>query len=424
MGRKILLCTVGGSHQPVVTAIRDLQPQQVVFFCTDNDPATRKAGSRVQVEGKGLCIRAALTEGPTLPNIPSQCDLPVGSHSTVLVPADDLDGACDIMRRAIDTVRERYPEARCIADYTGGTKSMTAALVLAALDRGDIELEFVTGARADLVKVRDGTEATVSAAVEGIRLRQNMVSGLTAWSRYAYDEAAAALGSINAPRDRQLRAAWQRARDLSAGFAAWDRFDHVDAVRRLSVYEGVLAQDLAPSYSALKWMAKRQDARDEARRLWDLWLNAQRRAAAGRYDDAVARAYRLLEWTAQWLLHTEKGWATHDLPADIAIESGVAPNREGNYQAGLYAAWGLAARHCGAVAAAFWKDEQKAMLDNVKRRNHSILAHGFEPISAGDWNAFAAWLETRFIPLLENILIERKVQLFSQLPDRYLWSES
>ena len=36
----------------------------------------------------------------------------------------------------------------------------------------------------------------------------------------------------------------------------------------------------------------------------DLWRNAERRAVQGRYDDAVARCYRMVEWTAQWLLRT------------------------------------------------------------------------------------------------------------------------
>lgn len=95
LNRCILLCTVGGSHQPLVTAIRAARPDYVVFFCTDRDPGTNRLGSRVQIEGKGLCIRVRPdAEKAELPNIAVQCRLDAASYEVRVVPADDLDGAC------------------------------------------------------------------------------------------------------------------------------------------------------------------------------------------------------------------------------------------------------------------------------------------------------------------------------------------
>lgn len=69
----ILICTVGGSHQPIVSAIQEQQPQHVIFICTDKDPATGRPGSINQIEGKGNCIKANFNDDkPTLPNIPTQ----------------------------------------------------------------------------------------------------------------------------------------------------------------------------------------------------------------------------------------------------------------------------------------------------------------------------------------------------------------
>lgn len=62
------------------------------------------------------------------------------------------------MRSCAAGLAERFPGARFIADYTGGTKTMTAALVCTALERDDVTLQLVSGARPDLVAVRDGTE--------------------------------------------------------------------------------------------------------------------------------------------------------------------------------------------------------------------------------------------------------------------------
>lgn len=422
----ILFCTVGSSHQPVITAIRQLQPQHVVFFCTDNDPATGKAGSRVQVEGKGLCIRAtSADDAPTLPNIPTQCELPDANYTTVLVPADHLDEACDTMRRAIATARAQYPEVPFIADYTGGTKSMTAALVLAALDEDDVALQIVTGARADLVKVFDGTQTAAPAAADAIRLQRAMSICLSGWSRFAYDEAAEGLNRLRPPANSRLRAQWQRACDLSCAFGDWDRFDHRNALQRLQLYASVVARDLGMLYESLTRLATGEELSDEGLRLWDLWQNARRRAATGRYDDAVARVYRLLEWTAQWILRAEKNWRTDNLPAEIACAAGIAPGRDGRYQAGLFAAWGLVAQHCSAGPASFFRDNRDAMLDHVRRRNESILAHGFMPVSAENWRSLSGWLEDRLGPLLRDLLAGHRIrQTFPQLPDRYLWGES
>ena len=51
------------------------------------------------------------------------------------------------MRKAIAELAEQYPGARFIADYTGGTKTMTAALVCAVLECDNIELQLTGGAR-------------------------------------------------------------------------------------------------------------------------------------------------------------------------------------------------------------------------------------------------------------------------------------
>lgn len=397
----------------------------MVFFCTDTDPATGKPGSRVQVEGKGQCVKANPGDDKcTLPNIPTQCELATGAWEMAIVAADDLDDAYTAMRKAIAHARAAHPDARLIADYTGGTKSMSAALVLAALDEGDVTLQLVAGARADLIKVRDGTQMAAPGRVDAIRLKRDMAPFLAAWGRHAYDEAAAGLAALSAPADPRLRQAWQRARDLSDAFAAWDRFDHIAALERLGTYEAKVAPVLGRSYPDLKLLARGDGAAAEGLRIWDLWLNAQRRAVAGRYDDAVARAYRVLEWTAQWVLATRKGWKTGDLPVDIATAAGIAPSHDGLYQAGLFPAWRLVAQNAGGPAAAFFAEQQLPMLDHIKRRNQSILAHGFTPVQRDDWHAFAVWLNGCFEPMLREELAAIRVrQPFAQLPDRYLWED-
>ena len=46
------------------------------------------------------------------------------------------------------------------------------------------------------------------------------------------------------------------------------------------------------------------------------------------------------------------------------------------------------------------KAEENRLLNHLKIRNFSILAHGFEPVKAGDWQTIQVWLAQQFIPML------------------------
>lgn len=429
MPNPILICTVGGSHQPILTAIHELQPAHVLFFATGKDEVTGRAGSIETIIGKGhpVEVRRGGEVLERLPNIPTQAGLDEARFTVEQVPTDDLDEAVARMTAAIAALRARFPEARLVADYTGGTKTMTAALVMSALETDEINLQLITGDRADLVKVHDGSQTGLAVSAEGIRLRRAMQPFVGAWQRYAYGEAAEGLARLALPRDNALRAELQIARGLSQAFDAWDRFDHLAACEQLERYRPRLGKDagafVGPLFTALKHLSDEDNRQLRTpARLWDLWLNAQRRAAQGRYDDAVARGYRLLEWSAQWLL-AEQGLQTGDLkPEQIPETIAITPNPDGKYQAGLRNAWELAAHHLGGEVRAFVEAERSPMLDQLKKRNYSILAHGDQPIARADWEAFGHWLDTALLPLLQRQAARAGLKrLAPQLPRQPIW---
>lgn len=417
----ILLCTVGGSHEPIVKAIAERKPRRVVFFCSGRDPGTGRLGSCGQITGKGSVIKAHREDDrPALPNIPTLCGLASDSYEVVEVPSDHLDGAFEIMSQRIAAEARGDSAARLIADYTGGTKTMSAALVLAALEHQGVELQIVTGNRADLIQVRPGTEYLAVTAIERLRTKRMMELALRAWERHAYDEAAQALERIATPADPGLAGELNRMRDLSRAFAAWDRFDHAEAFRLLDLYAPKLASRIGGELRLLRRMTTREEpARAEALRIWDLWLNAMRRAVAGRYDDAVARLYRVIEWTAQWLLRTHLGIETADVPADrIPPGLDIRPGRDGKLQAGLLNAWHLLAHHRAQSAAGrFFTDRQDELFDLLKARNGSILAHGSEPVEKEKWERMHGWVQSNLIPVLREEAegIGQRV-FFAQLP--------
>ncbi|MBI4468137.1 MAG: TIGR02710 family CRISPR-associated protein [Acidobacteria bacterium] len=424
MNEIVLICTVGGSHQPILTAIHETSPAFVCFLCTDKDPVTGQPGSRVQVEGKGSVIKARLTDlGPNLPNMAIQCGLSPQQYEVRIVPSDDLDGVVSEAARAMLDLRRRFPEARLSADYTGGTKTMTAGLVIAALEIEDVELRLVTGARGNLVQVQDGTQHSTSAIVETVRLRRVMAPFLNAWARYGYAEAAQGLARVRAPLHVSLFAELQIACDLSTAFDAWDRFDHAAALSTLRVYRPRIGARAGHHLSFLEILASSDgDPRKEPARLMDLWMNALRRADQGRYDDAVARGYRLLEWTAQWLLREYAGIDTADLPVDTAESLMIQPNPKGRRQAGLFKAWELVASHLSDAPQRFAASERNQMRDHLSARNASILAHGYTPIGFDAWNRFSGWLEKAFLPMLSSAAAQRGLRVMPpQLPTKPIW---
>ena len=417
----ILLCTVGGSHEPILTALRQTTPDFTCFICTDRDPATGRPGSDVQILGKEKCIKARPSdEKPSLPNIPTQAGLRDEQYEVVQVPADDLDEVFRILRDAIQNLGRRFPGARLLADYTGGTKTMTAGLVSAALESDGVELQLVTGSRADLIKVRSGMEAVTQANVERVRLERAMQPYVAAWRRYAYAEAQQGLAALSRPRDRDLAARLAMLRDLSRGLDAWDRFDHQAARECLEPYRPRIGASWSLLLAALKRLTTEDEIQEPAR-LFDLWRNAERRAAQGRYDDAVARVYRLLEWSAQWLLRGRCGIDTGDVPPDrVPPGMALAPNAKGRIQIGLMAAWELLAHHQpDSPAGAFFRAERNALLDWLRMRNQSILAHGFQPVGESDWRKTTEWASARLLPmLLQETTALRIKELPPQLPDR------
>ncbi|CRI66796.1 conserved hypothetical protein [Thiocapsa sp. KS1] len=424
MSDVILICTVGGSHQPILTALNECRPSHTLFVCSGTDPATGRPGSSAMVVGKDKPIEVRRGDSvERLANLPTLAGLTEGQWEYVEVPPDDLDAAVAIIIRNTLDLRRRFPGARFVADYTGGTKTMTAALVISGLELDGIELKIVTGARANLVKVHDGSQSGLSIDVEGIRMRRAMAPYLAAWGRFAYGEAAEGLAGLSAPRDPLLRAELQISTGLSRAFDAWDRFDHRAALEQMEVYRQRIGSNAGPWLNAVKLLvASPDDPKREPARLWDLWLNAQRRATQARYDDAVARLYRLIEWTAQWLLMT-KGIRTGDVQAsEIPPTMQMHPTANGKFKAGLRDAWELAAYHLDGPVRTFVEDEREHLLDHLVRRNASILAHGDRPIDRSDWDAFSQWAEAALIPLLRSEATRVGLKnLCPQLPTAPLW---
>jgi len=374
----LLALTVGGSCAPVVTAIRDYNPDFVVFIVS-----TGSRGSRSMVDGQSK--PCAAEDKTPLPNILEQTGLP-GDKCT-FIELDDPDTLHLCYQKIRDGLNKHTvarADWRKIADYTGGTKTMTAALILVALELG-WELSVVRGNRTDLLKVRDGTEMASLVNTWEVRARQQLEQAEILFTQYAYSSAGQLVESLlrTAPLSPELQREIQRFVTLSRGFDAWDRFDHVRAVQILAPYQS----EIVPQWKFLKILTG-QSKGTGYEPVFDLVRNAERRAARGRYDDAVARLYRALEMLAQIRLKQRApSLDSSDLKLDLLPENirQTYANRQGKIKLGLLEDYDLLNALEDPLGESF-ASERRKILATLEKRNASILAHGAQPCDENIYN--------------------------------------
>lgn len=417
-----LICTVGGSHQPILKAIQSIAPKKVIFICSQDNEENNIKGSYISVNGKGKVNKSSFKlKDNDLPNIATLADLNDSQYQIVKVPSDGLTD-CYI---AIEQELNDLDHTHVICDYTGGTKTMSASMAMVAADY-HLNLNIVLGTRADHIKVKDGTEESVQQDIQQLRYLRSIRQSADFWQNHHYHQAQKMAQSI--PSTAVNRAGRKRFIELSKAFAAWDKFDHTQALGILENYLSIIGKHYGQLITTLKHIVDVNKSTEDKINytpylIYDIWNSAQRKAKQGYYDDAIARAYRMLECTAQWILLKEKGWDTSNLPDDLPADIHTVKNRQKQNQAGLYASWQLVQHFGEAQAKEFAQQYIDSMMTHIQIRNNSILAHGFTPVQKAQWNEFSQWINDHFLPMLEQQIEQqtgKKITAESQqIPQQY-----
>ena len=374
--RRILAVTVGGEPDPVVQAIRQHAPDFVLFFVT-TEPAGGSRRFLVETTEKGE---------PLL----QRAGLPPEAYEIITLPRPD--DFADCFQRMREALREHAQDAERIADYTGGTKTMSAALVAAALLSG-WSLSVVGGERRDTVKVARGTELArlVHAAPFYHELVLAQVRRL--YESHEYASAAAVLQAF-LTRSELHGTDQQRLTHLHTflkALAAWDRFAYAEALELLRAVGGLWPQGCA--LLARIWDEKEGALGEEA--VADLFGNALRRAEQGRFEDAALRLYRAVELWAQLSLkhryHQDTSNLNLDDPRFAALPSELQRRlqerreKEGRAWVGLVEAYELLVALDDPVGRVFQEGWNERLKDLLSQRNRLFLTHGLVPVSQEDW---------------------------------------
>jgi CRISPR-associated protein (TIGR02710 family) len=417
--KTIVILTVGGSHQPIVRSIQQNRPEFVHFLCSADCERTK--GSYIQVIGEGKVIKSRNDiEKPDLPNVVTLTNLTEGQYEVNQIKHfDNLNDCYLTALQLIEKLHVKHPEATIIADYTGGTKSMTAGLAAAALDDGRCEIQLVMGERRDLDKTANKTEFVRPVQVWDTQATRRMRATKELIARFDYAGAAHLLEETAArfASDSTI-ATMQRWLSLCRAFDAWDRFDHQMAQQILQPYRGVV--DTYKTFLALLL-----EGRGHGFELVeDLLLNAERRAAQGRYDDAIGRLYRALELTAQVWLKQRHEVKTSDVDIVSVPESmkgQVEKKRDdkGTIKIGLLDSWDMTATFPNDPLGQHFTQQRDNLLNFLSFRNNTLFAHGLRPVTNSDYKNCAplvAGFLKKAIASALSALSKKRIVTLPQLP--------
>jgi CRISPR-associated protein (TIGR02710 family) len=395
-GKKVLIMTVGGSDKPLVTCIKYHKPDFIYFICSSDSKNIK--GSYIMIEQEvpapSPCINCKWTPGPGL-SLVKQAELVPGSYEIVPVNPDNLE---DCYLKSVNTVRrarDEYPGADVQVDYTGGTKTMSSGLAVAAADERCI-FSLVKGNRIDLSKVRDGTERVAVLKVARVTVERQLQFARELSRDWNYAGSVSVLEAVGSEASYEDEHVIQYLLDIARGLEAWDSFNYSTAVNMLEIYkrDSFIAEyytSLKQTLVVLEWYKGDKPIFPGINLyfpVYDCLRNSQRRAGQKKYDDAVSRLYRATEMYAQLCLRS-LGIKTDDvdlflLHEEIRDKYLKRKEERGKLQLGLRDAYLLLGELKHPLGNLYESVECK-LIDALKARNGSFLAHGFTPVQEKDY---------------------------------------
>ncbi len=398
---RLLIASVGGNPQPVVSSLLHWRPARVIFLPSERSTDMVDTILRSFAEHVG---------GP----------LSVGSYEIYrLSDAEDFSECVGDMRRAlgpeVERWRSRGEDHEVVVDFTAGTKCMSAALALIAR-LWPCTYSYVGGERRDkqgLGVVVTGTERVVHAANPWDALGYQAVEQAVRLFNGGQYAAASELltQAIERVGDPGVKRELATLRALCQAYLAWDRFDHKTACQRFAdalknrndlfamLQQGDQLVDCLEEHH--RYVTALSEER-EPTTAWvtDLLANAKRRAREQRFDDAVARLYRAVEALAQVRLRERYG-VRETKEVDLAqVPQSLRAEwrsraKDGTITLGLQDAYRLLKMLSDDLGVRF---SNLRLDDPVKSplaaRNASVLAHGFQPASQQTFDALWAATQT------------------------------
>ncbi|AEH45206.1 CRISPR-associated protein, TIGR02710 family [Thermodesulfatator indicus DSM 15286] len=243
---------------------------------------------------------------------------------------NDLDKCVKKTNEAVDwLLKQNLSSHQIIADFTSGTKPMSSAIVLVAFQRNIGSLSYVQGERIKGI-VKKGTEQVMSFKPIISKIYSNINEAYKSLKIYQFDTASSIITECQEFRDllsENRKNELDYLENIIKAYHSWDLFKHHEAEKYFSKAETAFKKleknefiSLFPEKKTLKSLKILgnfiyQNKKDKII-IADLLANAKRRIKEGKYDDAMARLYRIFELVGQTILFSKYGLNSSDLDLD------------------------------------------------------------------------------------------------------------
>lgn len=399
--RKGMVITVGVGREiehAIALSIRNSNPDRVVFLITEQSKAKVE---QVEHEAKQMGF-----------------DLPPYEF----VEVEDENDAEKAYEAAVNAIRQLSQHgiqpSDITVDYTTGSKPMSAGALYAAIMEECGTIVYVHGQRdKETGRVIKGTEQSSTYTPKRLMARRIQLEAIRLFNAYQFAAAEQLISAFLQPfpeeQVAQLFPELDGLKKLCAAYRAWDAFDHSAAQEAFEAVDKSVMERWSPDRQiacnkgwvnrlARKLQSERPTDRLCEELLVDLWANALRRLEEGRFIDAVARLYRLVELIAQFRLWQRYGIDTGDVdmskvPESMREKLEVYRSEKGRVQIPLRASYELLVElgdEIGKVG------ERPQLRDALSARNNSIAAHGLEPVTC----EVAVKLKEAIEPLLASLV--------------------
>ena len=298
----------------------------------------------------------------------------------------------------VQLIDDGFKPSDIVVDFTRGTKAMSAALVLAALGRDIPVLRYVHSEQRDeRGMVIPGTEKVGQIKTNLATERRRLDQAERLMGHGDFGAVIELLPHLDGPFaglfSEQFRVQAEALRSATHIYAAWDRLDYKAAVEELD-QRGTMAKEagrFAPTPEMSTWLRRLDQSLNPNRSghetmaahlravVCDLLANADRRLRDQHFEDALIRAYRVLELIGQIRLF-DQGYNSSDLPPnDAAIKALYfsEDRRTGKLKATRYQAVKLLEYLGDPFADQLFQFDRRHSASQTRRRNDSILNHGF-----------------------------------------------
>lgn len=353
---RILIVTVGGSAEPIITSINMLKPLKVYFVASKTSQALISREISPEISDK------------------------VMNEIHVLKYEDDVISCYREIVALIEKIQgQNDKEREILVDYSGGTKSMTAAAVLAAV-RLKCRLVFEKGVREDLVQVVSGTQLPEIFSPWDMYEPMILDELRELASLHFYGAIVERIIEIEPFfQEEVVKERFKIIKNKALALESWEKFDHQTAKKLLSVY--------SPTFENACQFLESIDTGYGY--VFDLVANANRRFQQGRYDDSCARLYRSLEMMAQIRLRetyslNSSNLRYRKLPPSIREKYQLLRGDSGKIQLSLRKSYQLL-HDLGDALGKLYIKKEATLKEVLDLRNYSILAHGDMPIKKGDY---------------------------------------